>query len=272
MMLDAGYLIADLGTPYVRHIGEGVSRAIEPLPPMPRVLIAIPACFRLAYTRWESDDSPHYNQSKAWEGQGYGTGIHLSGDNDRIQAVRDTWAKDLAAFPNVTLKYFYGLPEGGYPRQPLEDEVFLTVPDDYAHLPHKVIEIARYAVAEGYDYLFKGDDDTYVWIDRLIHELLTYKFDYAGWDNCGMASGGVGYWLSNRAARLVAEDNNPDCWNEDGWTGKVMAKNGVPLFFLPSHIPSNAHWFDILDIPSDAVTIHAVKPDDMRTLYARGGK
>src|SRR5262249_761866 len=143
MHLDAGYRIAVLPN-HCHHIGGGVSRAIEPLPPMPRLLIAIPVCHKMDYTRWESAESPHFDQNKAWNGQAYGIDIHISGENNRVAALRDTWLKDIAPFSeHVDYKLFYGQPHN----RPAEaDEVYLTCPDDYAALPLKTIEICKWAL------------------------------------------------------------------------------------------------------------------------------
>ncbi|HEY3704503.1 MAG TPA: hypothetical protein VGL22_05540, partial [Terracidiphilus sp.] len=180
-LLDEGRRIADLGEPIVSHMGGTCSMANQPLQPMPRLLIAIPACFRLDYGAWESGDSPLYDQMRAWGNKPYGMGIHLSRENCRADAIRDTWAKDIAAYPFVTFRFFYGKPAGGYPRAALPDEVFLDVPDDYEHLPHKTHGIARWALEHEYDFLYKGDDDTAVYVDRLVRELLTNRIEYAGY-------------------------------------------------------------------------------------------
>jgi hypothetical protein len=272
MHLDMGYVIADLGKPYIEHIGDGRSRAIEPLENrMPKILIAVPACFKFEYGAWESELSPSYDPAKAWEGRPYGKDIHISGKNDRIEAVRETWAKDIEPFKeHVTLKFFYGKPDSGVPRELLEDEVLLPCPDDYEHLPHKTIEIARYAVRENYDFVFKCDDDTAVHIDRLVHECLSNRFDYAGYEHSGICTGGPGYWLSRRACQEVARNGNPDCWAEDVWVGKTLMKVNIYALMFDSHRPGHsAHWFfgdtfDPTKEPENTVTMHAIQPEVMR--------
>lgn len=272
MHLDMGYRLAVLPETIVQHTGNDCSRASQPLPAMPKVLIAIPACHKYEYGKWESGDSPHFNQAAAYNGQAYGTGIHISGYNDRIQTVRDTWAKDIEPFKeHVTLKFFYGEP---HPRPAASDEVYLPCGDGYEHLPLKTINIARYALEQGYDYVFKCDDDTAVYLDRLIHELMSHKFDYAGYENGRVASGGPGYWLSRRAMKALVANDKPDHWAEDVWTGKVMSYANIPLQMLPGHRPGfSDHWFypngfDPARDMTGVVAFHAVQPEVMRDWYA----
>jgi len=275
LLLDEGYRIADLGREIVTHIGGARSMAVKPLPSMPKLLIAVPACFKFEYGRWESGDSPHFNRATAWEQQGYGTGIHVSGENDRISAIRETWARDIEPFKDyVTLKFFYGKPSAGYPREPLPDEVFLDVPDDYASLPLKTVAICRWANEREYDFLFKGDDDTAVHVDRLVFELSHTLMDYAGCDHHGVCTGGPGYFLSRRAFRLIAtQGGSPDHWAEDVWVSKVLSRNNIYAMNLPGHRPGYSnHWFfgekfDPTAEPPQTVTMHAVQPDVMRAWY-----
>lgn len=265
---DMGYVIADLGREIVTHTGGSRSRAIEPLPPMPRILIAVPACRDFAYSKWESSDSPEYNAATAYNGKPYGTDIHISGPNPRIQAVRETWAKDIEAFKShVDLRFFYGTP---HPTDLQGDEVCLPVNGDYEHLPHKTVEICRWAAEQNYDYLFKADDDSYVWIDGLVQELMSNRFDYAGYTNANICSGGPGYWLSKRAMKEVARNGIQDHWAEDVTVGKIMSAANIYPVNLPNHRPGfSQHWFDIDNIPVGSVCIHALKPETMRELYRR---
>lgn len=267
MHLDMGYVIADLNFPYITHIGGTRSRAIEPLPKLHKILIAIPVCHKFDYTQWESSDSPLYDASKAWAGRPYGTDIHISGENNRIAALRDTWLKDIEPFKShVDYRLFYGEPHS---RPALADEVYLTCPDDYASLPLKTIEICKWAVDQGYDYIFKADDDSYVWVERLIAELLANRFEYAGHECAGVCTGGPGYWLSKRAMQIVAR-YHPKHWAEDVSVYQALYDAGLRAFNLPDHHAGGpSHWFDIDKIPAGAACIHALQPATMRELYRR---
>lgn len=270
--LDDGFRIAALPA-HCYHIGGDCSRAIEPLAlKLPKILIAVPACHEFQYGRWESEESPHYNQATAWEGRPYGTDIHISGPNPRISAIRETWWRDIEPFSHhVTGKFFYG--EGGS-RDPLGDEVFLPVCDDYASLPQKTIAIAKWALENGFEYVLKVDDDTLVYVERAVLEILNNpRLDYGGYCNGNIASGGPGYWLSKRAMRHVAQFK-ADHWAEDCSVGICLERHGITPESLPGHCPGfAAHWFwpdkfDATKLHSDTVTAHAVQPEIMREWYA----
>jgi hypothetical protein len=258
--LDAGLRIAVLPS-HCHHIGGGRSRAVEPLERrMPRLLIAVPACDNFDYGRWESKD----------DGTGYGIGIHTSGPNPRIQAVRDTWFKDVEPFAsNVEARFFYGEPKHDL----LADEVKINVKDDYESLPAKTREICRWALANNYDFVFKCDDDTAVYVDRLYRELLDQRFDYAGYEHCAVCTGGPGYFLSRRAMRAVVDAGSSDHWAEDCWVAKVLGYQNIRSTMLPGHTPGYAaHWiwpdkFDPKVLNPEIVTLHAVQPEMMRTWH-----
>jgi hypothetical protein len=113
-----------------------------------------------------------------------------------------------------------------------------------------------------------------VWVDRLIHELLEHKhsMDYGGYTQGKVCSGGTGYWLSRRAMKAVAEFT-PHHWAEDVTVAQCMDIAKIDPLMLPNHRPGfQDHWFDITNIPANAVCIHAVKPTDMRTLYVKESK
>jgi hypothetical protein len=234
-----------------------------------KILIAIPACKTLQYGQWESTESPHFDPKNAYLNKGYGTNIHISGPNDRIQAIRDTWAKDVPS--EMDLRFFYGRSNGSETQLP--DEVTLDCPDYYANLPAKVIAICRWAVEQGYDWMLKADDDSYIWPQRALEEVRWKQWDYAGYmaHTGSYVSGGPGYWLSNKAMRIIAESTQ-QTWAEDMNNGQTLQKHGIKPYQLNgTHLCGMAdHWVNIetADL-SIAVTAHAVKADDMRRIYAR---
>lgn len=163
-------------------------------------------------------------------------------------AIRSTWARDFG--PNATLKCFVGLepnqqPLMGHPSGSAinlsSHEVLLDCPDDYMSLPFKTREICRWSLSRLFDYIFLCDCDTYVNAKKLM--ALPYEFyDYSGYfsrneamgetfyyrDHMGeypecypWASGGVGYFLSKRAAYEIA-DTYPKVWAEDMYVGQII--------------------------------------------------
>ena len=270
--LDRGFKMADLGRVLVSHTGGGRSQAITPLEFIPKILLAMPVCHKFDYDRWESGDSPLYDPRKNWENKPYGTDIHISGSNNRIAAVRDTWWADAKNYPTLTPMMFYGKPhpEGWEPKK---DEVALSCPDDYGHLVDKTVEICRYARNNAYDFVFKCDDDTGVYCDRLVMELLLTRFDYAGFRHGGVATGGTGYWLSKSAFRIIADQADTSHWAEDVMVAKTLAHHNIVPQHLDGHRTGKSdHWFwkEGFDQNVDMTGItsfHAVRPTDMRAWH-----
>ncbi len=275
--LSLGYKIADLGRIIAVHTGGDCSRARGFAAPLPRILIAVPACHQFNYGAWESGDSAQYDRASAFEGKPYGNSIHISGENNRISALRRTWFQDVASFSkHVDYKIFYGSPSPlGFSAKP--DEVLLEVPDDYGHLPEKTIAICQYALEHGYDYLFKCDDDTLVYVDRLVWELMSNRFvDYGGFRHAHVCGGGPGYWLSRKAFSIVAEKGHLlNDWAEDVRVSRTLHHNSIqPVNMEGHHSGMSSHWFwpdgkfDPAKLPPAVVAIHAVQPNVMREWYA----
>jgi hypothetical protein len=271
-----GYFIAALPGEYVQHLGEGRSRAVEPVEYRePRILIAVKAGRRLSYGAWESEKSPHFNPAAAYRMNGrdaYDTGenpIHVSGDNPRLAAVRDTWFKDALKHPAVTAKFFYGHSDV----QPLEDEVNLNVPDDYGHLADKTRAICKWAVENDFDYAVFVDDDTLVDVDKLVSEIQGTSFDYAGHCHGNTATGGPGYILSRKAMEAILANWHPH-WAEDCAVSKSLFYSGITPENLIGHKSGKSqHFFfsdgfDVELLTDDLVTAHAVNPTDLRAWWA----
>jgi hypothetical protein len=136
-------------------------------------------------------------------------------------------------------------------------------------LGYRVREICRWALAHGYDYVFKCDDDTYVYIDRLLKSGFQ-QFDYSGHVWVGITpnpfcSGGAGYWLSRKAMEVIAaqpdeKSNEP---LEDVWVGDTLVKAGFRVYmdyrYRPTLPPVISPHF---------ITVHYVKsPDQMREIH-----
>ena len=139
-------------------------------------------------------------------------------------AQRETWGKDVKG---MDLRFFIG---GGEAERP--DEVILDCPDGYRDLPAKCIAIFRWALENGYDYVFKTDSDVYVRPERLLAGVPVGK-DYVGRLR-GPAKGypapycsGMGYWLSRKAMQARVDGGNLLDFNEDLTTGNVLLSAGI---------------------------------------------
>src|ERR1043166_1122645 len=97
--------------------------------------------------------------------------------NGNNQAMRETWLPDVAQFPGLDYKLFFGI---GQNAPELKDSIILPdVDDGYGSLTYKTRSSAKWAYERGYDFLFRCFPDTYVRIDRLM-ACAFQDFDYYG--------------------------------------------------------------------------------------------
>ncbi len=187
----------------------------------------------------------------------------LDGTN---QAMRDTFLKDISQFSGLDYRFFIGdstptgedetalrasfeVPAAQPYRQkypiplvnsilsytPKEDEIVLHhVPDGYLHTSFKTRESHRWGMQHGFEsHIFQCFTDTYIDLHRLA-ESGFQDYDYSGCSAGQYASGGSGYWLSNRASRFILDEAVTD-WAEDRWVGSIMKKNRIPLHVDPRY-------------------------------------
>jgi hypothetical protein len=185
--------------------------------------------------------------------------------NGVAQAQRDTWLQDVAKYPDVTYKFFLGdgtptgeddaplraMAKGAHddnrginyeekcktgdakPQEytPKNDEVFLSVPDDYFHLVFKVRKMHQWALDNGFEYVYKADTDTYVDLERLMASGFE-QHDFTGWQSSPqhpVVAGGGGYWLSKRSLQVSAA-SPITVWAEDHWISNTLCHRGIKLF------------------------------------------
>ena len=181
------------------------------------------------------------------------------------QAIRDTWLKDISKFPDVDYKFFVG--DGttsdeydeaalqaksiGFdgargidyedkfrqsakdtavepPIKPQADEIILPVPDDYTHVVVKVQGIFRWAYAQGYDFVFKCETDTYVNIERLMASGFE-NHDFIGGPNGKNVAGGSGWWVSRRAMSLITDTRITEV-GDDSWFPTIARSKALEVF------------------------------------------
>jgi hypothetical protein len=89
------------------------------------------------------------------------------------QVIRETWGKDVAP---ADLRFF--IPKSGS-YTPLADEVFLDVSAEYEKICIEVVEMLKWGVEHGYDYIMMASTDSYV-IPKKVLACGFEKYDYAG--------------------------------------------------------------------------------------------
>ena len=156
--------------------------------------------------------------------------------------IRETWGRNVGV---ADLGFFVGYRSG--PNLSiflLNDEISIPCEDDYDHLPQKTRRILQWSLEQGYDFTFLCDVDTFLEPDRLMKTGFE-NYDYSGrfgsepkigttfqykdgrgirHEHCEVwASGGFGYFLSRKAAKIVTE-TEPTMWAEDMFVGNTLGK------------------------------------------------
>lgn len=117
--------------------------------------------------------------------------------------------------------YVFGRPAvPDWPVQPEPDELWADCDDRKEYMYYKVQALCRYALDNGYSYLFRACDDTRLFPDRIVAAGLE-SYDYAGNMPCKFslggtfktwfrifdyAHGGCGIWLSRKAMQMIVDD------------------------------------------------------------------
>jgi len=219
-----------------------------------KILVAIPSCHKFD-VKWSVNGTSERRHGAV---------------NERVQVVRETWARNLDIRSDIDFRIFYGY---GAVRKMRTDEVLLSVDDSYRGLPFKVQRIFKWALERGYDAVLKVDDDTF--ISRDVIKGLGVDADYIGYSSDtaitlysdwltsdlkekllafgqGYACGGM-YYVHRRAMEILVRtkiteksfqflginslsDKNapvPPC--EDAWVGYTLFQAGIQVTHDPKY-------------------------------------
>ena len=192
--------------------------------------------------------------------------ITCKANADRLKAQQETWIPRAVA--------------AGYDVQIFDGER-LGVPDDYYSLIQKTQAMCKWALTQGYNRVLKVDDDCCIRVDQL-HPT---SHDYAGIviaaNDCGSsvppgapakpkgtyphnyASGGA-YWLSRKAAMIIANALPNGDWAEDRFVGNTLAKHGIFVQRIPdfswgdsARVPHR--WTVLTQVPTPALVREAFR-------------
>jgi hypothetical protein len=145
----------------------------------------------------------------------------------RRRLCRDTWLRELERL-GCPAWFLRGRDAAAEPQT-----LALDCPEGRDNLSLKTRAFCRWALGNPqWDYLFKCDDDTLIQPARFAECLASLQDDYVGgkWrPESDYASGGAGYFLSRRAAEVIASAELPAVWAEDRVVGETLAAAGIRL-------------------------------------------
>jgi hypothetical protein len=145
---------------------------------------------------------------------------------DRRNACRVTWVKDLNSL-GIRCYFLVGNPEQDEEFIIKDDVLYLKCPDTYKHLPQKTHLFCKWAMSQEFDYLLKCDDDSYVYANTLNNYTLAY--DYIGTFSAGHYFSGAGYFLSRKAAAIIASEMTEKEGAEDKLCGYHLDLHGKDI-------------------------------------------
>jgi hypothetical protein len=131
-------------------------------------------------------------------------------------------------------------------REPLPDEVFLDIPDDYKSLPAKVKAMFQWALSNGYTKCAKMDDDTLIIPSRFMGIILSETRPYFGFLNATppkpWASGFCYIIDANAMSIVTGAPVPPEEWAEDRWVGGVLFDHGIRPHYDQRFALIIPHW------------------------------
>lgn len=185
----------------------------------------------------------------------------------RRLACQETWLKDC----QVDYRFFYG---AGH--KPVGDnEVTLPVAEGYKGLSNKFRAMCQWALAQGYDFLFRVDTDAYVWVDRLLrsgfekHDYSGYTIDYPEHLAHARYASGAGWTLSRKAMEIVASVI-PEHPADDLWVGRILYRHGIRCYRDTRYVCGfEPHFVSIQFLPPKHpnIVLHALRPEDIRRVH-----
>lgn len=201
----------------------------------------------------------------------------LTGQNmsERRERCRKTWMADAATL-GVQVMFLFGDGRSAGPSTLRGDELHTPTPDAYQTLPQRTRAWCEWALQrDDWDYLFKGDDDTYVAVGRLLAYDLADR-DYIGGEwrpGINYASGGAGYFLSRKAVSVVAEKMTCPTGAEDMIVGRRLRESGIKFHVDNRFIAYGKQGERIVRPAKDnnLITTHAIGADVFLAAHAEVG-
>ncbi len=155
---------------------------------------------------------------------------------DRRSLCRETWIPEVKRYGHAVY-FLMGLPEL---ERPIVDNdlALLRCPDTYPTLPQRTRRFCEWALSLDWhwDMLLKADDDSYFAPKRLNALAQKVDGDYVGvgyHPQMPYHSGGDGFFLSRKAATIIAHELRSESGAEDALVGGLMNSHGIPTKYMP---------------------------------------
>lgn len=199
---------------------------------------------------------------------------HKDLDRGCHDAIRSTWGRDFKA-RGIDVFFFVGKDptqeDTRRVRRYVSGEVVVDCKDDYESLPVKTRRICQWVNSKMFSHIYLCDNDTMVHPDKILSSGFEkydysasqwwggepgdppfhYSDSYGDYPECRVwASGGFGYFLSRKAADIVA-NTYPKHWAEDMFVGDALAPfidkreiTVAKLSVMTDHFPRCAVKYD----------------------------
>lgn len=147
---------------------------------------------------------------------------------ERIKSCEDTWAT-LLREQGTEVLYVIGDIKQDEDFILKGNILYVKCNDDYLSLPKKTKMVAKYFIenCQDKDYMFKCDDDTYIHVNNFANYIILENTQYLGVPCQDFyASGGAGYFLNKKSAKIIAE-SSLDSGAEDLLVGQTLKDNNI---------------------------------------------
>ena len=190
--------------------------------------------------------------------------------DERRAACEETWIP-LVEAAGVDFVWLIGRPDLAKAER---DGRMLYLPCDegYPQLPQKTREFCKWAVTQAGDawqYLFKTDDDVYLHAHRFaVYEPAGRDYIGAEWKPRVRYASGAGYWISRKAAHIVASNLRDRTGAEDQLVGRLLHEAGMVLHLEPRICPGIMERTPVT-ADNDMILTHKITPQVVRQMHER---
>ena len=191
--------------------------------------------------------------------------VSCSKHNDRRESCRQSWMKNATDRFNIDTFFITGDTTSKMVRRG-GDTLYVPSDDDYQSLPQKTWQLAIYAQKNGYSHLFKCDDDTFLYIPRLVSMLSKEPEAFVGYTNApGMVSGGAGYLLNTDAINILVNNMGKIPFGtEDVIVSVLLREAGIALSDDQRFCPLNRV---VPSLYNEQISCHRIDSSAMRALH-----